>query len=280
MADYKKYSTKQYEQFLRQPFKKNFGISKKTIAEYIGNPEGHSDAFVTNILDFYGLTPENLEKTYIPIIEDKLGGYVVFLLVAMAEGGGAGNWINHFGENTGGSATADLKDDLDYVLSTLDKSKPVVYTAPEVGVDYVEDNKGQTQKAFDALPKNSIGAYYMTSTMAGNAWVFGHEWTKENFNNETNNVYFGNPYDTLIDAIKEMGGSDPFKHEDDKPKPKPEPKPDHGARLIAVRDGGKWDERSMENYATVKEVNKGQNRVRVNNEWRQAPKMKGDDVDE
>lgn len=54
----------------------------------------------------------------------------------------------------------------------------------------------------------------------------------------------------------------------------------HEQRYIAVRHNNQWHDRSKENYETSKKVDEGQNRVRVNNQWRQAPKMLGDDVDE
>lgn len=55
---------------------------------------------------------------------------------------------------------------------------------------------------------------------------------------------------------------------------------EHEARYIAVRNNDEWQERSYENYETVKQVDKGYNRVRVNDKWHQAPKMLNDDVDE
>lgn len=50
-------------------------------------------------------------------------------------------------------------------------------------------------------------------------------------------------------------------------------------RYIAVRHKGEWDSRSYEDYETAKDKNKGRNRIRINGNWRQVPKMKNDDVE-
>jgi len=50
------------------------------------------------------------------------------------------------------------------------------------------------------------------------------------------------------------------------------------SRFIAIRKNSNWKDTSYENFSTMKKKNKGHNRVRTSDGWRQAPKMVGGKV--
>lgn len=281
---YKKRDMKQYKKWLSQPFSTDYGISEDKIIDKFLNYQNAN--FQKDIIQYYGLNEENMKSTFAPLLKKELGGIANFLFITMAEGGGAGNYINHYGYNTGGGAVADMKDDIAYIKKVyVDKTMPPVYEAPEVNGAYAEDFPGTTQKIYDEMPKKSIGAYYMVSTMAGNGWIFGYN------DLVSKNVYFGNPYDSIIDWVEELGG-DPYgdywndntdEEEEEKEEQPKDDKPEDTTgkkRLIGIRKSGNFADVSNESYGTVKKKNKGHTRVRKDGDFYQAPKMKGGNVDE
>lgn len=199
----KKYKTDEYIKFLSQPISNNFGFSKEGIADWFMAQGG-----ARPVISSYGVTRENLLSTYIPKLEEKLGGYAFFLFYTVTESGGAGNWINHYGRDTGSTGLQCLIDDCDYLNQINQEHHPVALSAPEVFAPAVEDEAGACQAFYDSLPIGTIGKVFMPSTMAGNAWVWATSWCTAN-QGGVPYVYFGNPYDTMIDVIK-SAGVDPF----------------------------------------------------------------------
>lgn len=106
MTVYKKYTTEQYTSWLQQPFSNNYGISENTIADWF---MGQNGSYA--VRHSYGVTRENLLNTYIPKLKELLGGYVFFLCYTVTEGGGAGNWINHYASDTSSTGLGCLIDD-------------------------------------------------------------------------------------------------------------------------------------------------------------------------
>lgn len=205
MVRYKDFSMKQYKDFLSQPFAYDYGISDDKIIDWFLNDTNQN--VQTDIIQYYGLTKKRLKNWYIPTIKKYLGDgaqIMVFIIIGN-EGGGAGNFINHYQNNTGGEGHADFIDDMKYIKSTFDKHFLPAVEAPEVNGKLSEDKPGTLNNFYNDIPTKSVGSYYMPSTLAGNAWTFGADWC------ERNNVYFGNPYDQAIYTIKKLGGN-PFKH--------------------------------------------------------------------
>lgn len=217
MTVYKDHTNEQYETFLKGSFASNFGVSKERIAKWFAG------AF-PGILRDYGLTEQMIISDVIPVIEEKSGGgYVLFLITSAMEGGGFANWINHFAPpDAAGGWKAGLIEDLHYIYGgeTRDGISPGVihggfppamsdYGGQPPNGTYVEDVPGKTQEMLNQMPDGSIGAYYMPSTMAGNAWVFGTNWCTANAPYPWR---YSNPYDDIIRIITEMGG-DPFNGE-------------------------------------------------------------------
>lgn len=204
MPTYKQYTTQQYQDFLSQPFSSNFGFSENQIADWFMAQGG-----ARPVINSYGVTKANLLSTYIPKLKEKLGGYAFFLFYTVTESGGAGNWINHYGSDTSSTGLGCLIDDCDYLLSVSKQNLPVALSAPEVFQPAQEDNSGACQAFYNSLGSTTIGKVFMPSTMAGNAWVWATNWCTAN-QGSVPYVYFGNPYDQIINTIKNSG-ADPFK---------------------------------------------------------------------
>ena len=200
---YKEYTEEQYKKFLSHKLGYNFGIKQSDFLDkFMALPFSASSPFTT-----YGVTRKQLEDDYIPLLKSILGGYVYFLIYSYHEGGGAGNWINHYASDTNSTPYACMKTDAKYLLNVSHMHGSPAMSDPYGGwyANYTEDKPGETVKVLQSMPNGSIGRAYMQSTMAGNAWVWGTSWANANWG--TN--HYGNPYDQMIDLIKKMGG-DPF----------------------------------------------------------------------
>ena len=207
MVVYKEYTNEQYKQFLSHKMGDNFGISKKTFLDNFMQLNFSAGSPFTT----YGVTRKQLEDDYIPLLKSIIGGYVWFLLYSYQEGGGAGNWINHYMNDTATTPYGCMRDDARYLSNISHTYSSPAMGAQEVfgGTPYVEDDPGSTLRMYNGLAAGTIGRAYIPSTMAGNAWIFGTKWCEAHQGSSKPYVYFGNPYDVIIDLIKKMGG-DPF----------------------------------------------------------------------
>ncbi|MCO6560241.1 MAG: hypothetical protein J6574_03935 [Gilliamella sp.] len=206
MTLYKKYTNEQYVKFLQHPFASNFGKSKEdTINWFVAN-------CAASIKRDYNVTYNTVKNTYLPTVEYMLGGYFMFFAICVNEGGGAGNWINHFGRDTSSTPLGCLKDDCEYILKQCNNQQSYVcLSAVEVmgGAHATEDNPGAIMQAYKTMKTGSLGRYYMTATLAGNSWVWCTQWSLRNQGPRPPAVYYNNPYDVIIDLIKKAG-ADPF----------------------------------------------------------------------
>lgn len=206
MPSYKTYTTEQYTSFLKNSTSNNFGFSDEKLAEWFMGQAG-----ARPVINSYGVTKQNLLSTYIPKIKEYQGSAAFFLFYTVTEGGGAGNWINHYGSDTSSTGLGCLIDDLEYCKSIDSKYPgfPVAMTAPEVRGTPPQENINQAQDVYKKCGKGTIGSIMMPSTMAGNAWVFAEEWCLAHQGASAPAVYFGNPYDQMIKTIQ-SSGADPF----------------------------------------------------------------------
>ena len=173
MPSYKTYTTEQYTSFLKNSTSNNFGLSDDKLADWFMGQAG-----ARPVITSYGVTKENLLSTYIPKIKEYQGEAAFFLFYTVTEGGGAGNWINHYQNDTSSTGLGCLIDDLEYCKS-IDNNYPgypVAMTAQEVAGTPPQDNINQAQQVYRECGKGTIGSIMMPSTMAGNAWVFAENW--------------------------------------------------------------------------------------------------------
>lgn len=206
MTSYKTYSKEQYINFFKNKTSNNFGLSDEALADWFMGQAG-----AIPVINSYGVTKDNLLSTYIPKIKEYQGEASFFLFYTVTEGGGAGNWINHYATDQGSTGMECLISDLEY-CKTIDNGYngyPVAMTAPEVRGTPPQENINDCQNAYNNAGKGTIGSIMMPSTMAGNAWVFAEDWCLQHQGASAPAVYFGNPYDLMIKTIKNAG-VDPF----------------------------------------------------------------------
>ena len=206
MTSYKTYTTEQYTSFLKNSTSNNFGFSDKELADWFMGQVG-----ARPVINSYGVNKQNLLSTYIPKIKEYQGEAAFLLFYTVTEGGGKGNWINHYESDTRTDGLGCLIDDLEYCKS-IDNNYPgypVAMTAPEVSGKPPQENINQAQDVYKKCGKGTIGSIMMPSTMAGNAWVFAENWCIEHQGSSAPSVYFGNPYDQMIKTIQ-SSGADPF----------------------------------------------------------------------
>lgn len=207
MPSYKNYTTEQYNHFLSLLFSDNFGYSEDEAAEWFMKQAGAKP-----VINSYSVTKEMLVNSLIPKMKEYLeGGYMCFLIYTVTEGGGAGNWINHYMTDQASDAMGTLVSDLEYIVSIVRQfpNLPVAMTAPEVAGQPPQENINEAQAVYESLKNWSIGAIIMPSTMAGNAWVYSENWCLQHQGSSAPSVYFGNPYNQFISVIQSTG-IDPF----------------------------------------------------------------------
>lgn len=207
MVVYKDFSMETYHKFLKTNFNSNFGCDEDKIIAYV---EKYAPNHPTSPIVTWHITAQDLKKTYIPFLKKHFhGGYVTFLGIVLAEGGGAGNWINHYQSDTSSTYLGMMLDDINLIKSSLyTYNKRVCRSAVDVEhkAPYIPDNGNEDVKFLNSIKKGKIGRYYMTETMAGNAWVWGTKWTLAHQGTSSPSAYYGNPYDTIIHMIQNCGG--------------------------------------------------------------------------
>lgn len=189
-----KYSLTQVENWLKQSFNNNYGISKERAIQFFWShppyllirPQG-----------------ENLTHANFPHYIDKacsmLGSnsYVNFIMILVNENATMG-WINH--QTRGGTPMQDLIADCQYMQGCLRSWYPVAQSDPYGGTPSMPWNAIQNcTKFYRSLPAGTVGRYYMPSTLAGNAWNWAPNWIY--------NHKYGDAYANCIDWIKSMGGN-------------------------------------------------------------------------
>lgn len=205
MVVYKQYGMKVYRRFFHTNFNSNFGVDKD---KYLANVLAVGKSRPRSPFNTYGVTVENLKNHYVPILNRHLGGYVMFLAISAYEGGGAGNWINHFGWDTSSNYDQQMLDDIKYIKGVLNNlnTKPTRTAAEMQGNIYVPDKPNNDVNMLNSCKRGTVGRYYIPSTMAGNSWVFATKWSEAHQGPSAPSVYYDNPYDDIINLIKKSGG--------------------------------------------------------------------------
>lgn len=191
----KEYTDKQYKEFLYTPLSSSYGTREDKVLNWFF-------ARHPPIINNFGLTKANMKNTYLPYLTSHLGkgAYCIFLGYVVEEGAtGSAGWINN--RPRWGNAYQQLKQDVALIKSCLKNPRlfGLNQFAPETG--FIPIN-ATGKRIYHGLPKGSTGAMYMQLTLAGNACC----WNSRAMNG---GYYFGNPYDGIIDMIKQCGGK-PF----------------------------------------------------------------------
>ncbi|MCV5953908.1 CHAP domain-containing protein [Lactococcus petauri] len=219
MVRYKDYTMEQYQTFLSQEFNSTFGLSDDQIVNWFMSQAGSQ-----GVIQSYGVNADYIRNRIFPALDERNLGHFMFLAITAMEGGGAGNWINHYMHDTSSDGFQCALDDMAYIKTLLTTGATLNVSAPECIQPWVEDNPGQAQTFYAKIAQTSIGAYYMAATFAGNAWVWATNWCEANQGPRPPAIYFGNPYDDIMHTVEGAGG-DISKGGGTKPKPNPTPKP-------------------------------------------------------
>lgn len=263
--------------FLHSKISDNFGLSIDTVAK---NVKGQGR--------FKGLLNDNTDniKKVLNIVKDEGMSYAFFGAYEINEGYVDGlGWLNH--TNQQGDAYEDAKA---IAKKMVEDSKNTGLNPSWIDagnpVDFVpEDIKKQGNEDFKSMPSGTIGRAYIPNTAAATWDAYYPNGLKQSYNEVQD---YGAPLTDSIESIKNWGGTigksdndNDEKEKDNDDKNNQQVKGRKGTtRYIGLRKDDNWEDRSFENFETVKSKNKGQNRVRKNGDWRQAPKMLRDDVDE
>ncbi len=221
MVIYKNYDMETYKKMLSLPFNSTLGYNDEELLNDFINSQ-------TKAVTYWGLTQKSVKENLFPLLDKANLGHTVFLMITMAENGGAGNWINHFQYDYSSNPWECAQQDIDYILSCFNSPQPLCTSAYECIKPWQEDTPGVAQGVLSSLSNTSIGAYYMVATFAGNAWTYATKWCEQNQGPKPPAIYFDNPYDHLIAVLNEKvpdwkenggGSSNP---NPSKPNPKPE----------------------------------------------------------
>lgn len=221
MPTYKDYTTSQYEAWLSAPYNSDWGMSKQDVLDTIK---------LSAAGKFYNLSAAQLETWYDTVVTAVgTGGAQMFAYTVYTEGGGAGNWVNRWMNDTG-DWLKGLRDDLTYTTSLLNNettgSAPapwppsygtVAFYAPEFGginPANFQDEPGRALSFLQGLPSGSLGNYWMQATAAGNDWVYSTAFTSNTgipaYASAADPIgHFGNPYDQILKLIR-SNGTNPF----------------------------------------------------------------------
>lgn len=151
----------------------------------------------TAVIGRYGLNASNIGQVTAAVKKHGVSP-MLFYGYTVNEGGGAGGFINHFGDSTG-NAVSDAERDAEYIKNTANsKNFP---PANGGGINMPSDVISAVQGALDKLNEGSIGRVYIPATSAATAEIAA-ALGKGNYSGQ-----FGKPISALMDFIRKLGGN-------------------------------------------------------------------------
>lgn len=240
MVDWRKYSEAQVIKMLNRPFAYDYGLNADKLATFCMT---HDPKHIRK----YNLTYTKLMNYYIPLLYRELGGCANFLFIMANEGDGAGNWINHYRFDTSQDPIECMRQDCYYVLDVVNHTYPPSMSDGAT-VPY-EDNPGRIQQVYNMMKNQTLGKYYVASTLAGNAWNWMHRWCM------ANQPIWGDPYSNIIDWVTQMGG-DPYGVPTGNTHPKPAGDPSSDKKPTPSNPGGQGKGKDEE-HVKPKTINPG-----------------------
>lgn len=174
-----------------------YGISDEKIESYFLSAG-------SSVIKRYGLDKSNIHEVTEAVKKYKISP-TLFYGYTLNEGGGAGGFINHYGNSTG-NAVKDAERDAQYLKQNGDNmsSKPSWVDAGNP-VDFVpQDVKDKGNAEFQKLPAGTIGRAYISATAAA-TWEFYYPEGLQKSHNGVQN--YGSPIAGVMKVIKTLGGS-------------------------------------------------------------------------
>lgn len=188
--------------FAKQPITSTWNISDSTVEQWFLSTGTWS-------VGHYGLNSGNIGSVT-SVVKAAGVSPVFFYAYAVNEGGGAGGFINHYGESYyaghgGDTAVNAATGDAQYLASQSKKmnSNPAWIDAKHP-VDFVpQDIKTASNADFQSMPSGTIGRAYIPATAAATWEVYYPDGLKKTYNTVRD---YGTPLQDIINRVKKMGG--------------------------------------------------------------------------
>lgn len=190
------FSIDQVKTFASEPVTSTWNISNGTVEQWFLKQAGAQAT-----IGRYGLNSSNIGQITSAVQAANVSP-VLFYLDTVNEGGGAGGFINHYAGDTAGGGPGNATRDVRYIVS----ESHTTADGPATGGGEPSDMPtAEAKSLLDALPKGSLGVYYIQATSAVTAEVeelSGHtgDW-------DSNVTGFGHPMSAMMQNIKTMGGN-------------------------------------------------------------------------
>jgi hypothetical protein len=186
------FSIDQVKTFASEPITSTWNISDSTAEHWFLKQSG---AYAT--VHKYHLTSSNIGAITAAVKAANVSP-VFFYLYAVNEGGGAGGFINHFGDEAAGGGVGNAKRDAQYLA---DESKQTGGNPATGGGEPADMPTAEAKQILNALPSGSIGVVYIQATAAVTAELE----TLSGKIGDWSNAY-GKPLSAAMHNIATMGG--------------------------------------------------------------------------
>ncbi len=183
----------QEKTFLSEAVTSTWNISNSTVEQWFLKQAGAQP-----VIGRYGLNSSNIGQ--ITSAAQAAGVSPVFLyLNTVNEGGGAGGFINHYGNEAAGGGPGNATRDAQYIVSESHTTADGPATG---GGEPADMPTADSKSILGSLPKGSIGVYYIQATSAVTAEL-------EDLSGKTGDWsgLFGHPISDMMQNIKTMGGN-------------------------------------------------------------------------
>jgi hypothetical protein len=182
----------QEKTFLSEVVTSTWNISNSTVEQWFLKQAGAQP-----VIGRYGLNSSNIGQISSAIQAANVSP-VFFYIDTVNEGGGAGGFINHYGGNAAGGGPGNATRDAQYIVSESHTTADEPATG---GGEPADMPTAEVKSILDALPKGSIGVYYIQATSATTAEL-------EDLSGKTGDWsgLFGHPISDMMQNIKTMGG--------------------------------------------------------------------------
>ena len=179
--------------FLSEAVTSTWNISNSTVEQWFLKQAGAQP-----VIGKYGLNSSNIGRISSAVQAAGVSP-VFFYLDTVNEGGGAGGFINHFGSDTGGGGPGNATRDAQYIASQSQSSAAGAATG---GGEPGDMPSAEANSILNALPKGSIGVYYIQATSAVTAEL-------EDLSGKTGDWsgLYGKPVEDMMANITAMGGN-------------------------------------------------------------------------
>ena len=186
------YDLNKVKSFAASPVSATWGIADSSAEQWFLKQAG-----AQAVINKFGLSSSTIGKITAAV---KAAGVspAFFYAYTVNEGGGAGGFINHYGNDASGGGVANATRDAQYLVSQSQKTNGTPATG---GGEPANMPTAEAQAILSALPAGSVGVVYIQATSAVTAEL-------EDLSGKTGawSTAFGKPLTGVMSAIVQMGG--------------------------------------------------------------------------